>query len=179
MDFYWGMELYPRIFGWDVKMFTNCRAGMMFWAVGILCFAHKNAEVNGGTMKIGMAVNVALQLIYISKFFHWEMGYMCSMDIQHDRAGYYICWGCLVWVPSVYTSHSFYLAKHAPDLSLLVAFCIFYQEFYVFGLIMMRIISVQFFEQPMENVSFGDTSQKRLSQSILVVPLVKRRRACY
>lgn len=125
MDFYWGMELYPRIFGWDVKMFTNCRAGMMFWAVGILCFAHKNAEVNGGTMKIGMAVNVALQLIYISKFFHWEMGYMCSMDIQHDRAGYYICWGCLVWVPSVYTSHSFYLAKHAPDLSLLVAFCIF------------------------------------------------------
>ena len=20
-----GMELYPRIFGWDVKMFTNCR----------------------------------------------------------------------------------------------------------------------------------------------------------
>ena len=85
MDFYWGMELYPRIFGWDVKMFTNCRAGMMFWAVGILCFAHKNAEVNGGTMKIGMAVNVALQLIYISKFFHWEMGYMCSMDIQHDR----------------------------------------------------------------------------------------------
>lgn len=24
-DYYWGTELYPRIFGWDVKMFTNCR----------------------------------------------------------------------------------------------------------------------------------------------------------
>mmetsp|Transcript_26591 Transcript_26591/g.32220 ORF Transcript_26591/g.32220 Transcript_26591/m.32220 type:complete len:450 (+) Transcript_26591:89-1438(+) len=118
IDFYWGMELYPRIFGWDVKMFTNCRTGMMFWAVGILCFAAKNMEVNGGALMPGMAVNVAIQLIYITKFFHWEMGYMCSMDIQHDRAGYYICWGCLVWVPSVYTSTSFYLAEHAPELSI-------------------------------------------------------------
>lgn len=28
-----GTELYPRIFGWDVKVFTNCRFGMMFWAL--------------------------------------------------------------------------------------------------------------------------------------------------
>lgn len=131
IDFYWGMELHPRILGWDVKMFTNCRMGMMFWAVGILCFAHKNIELNHGVLQIGMAVNVALQLIYISKFFFWEMGYMCSMDIQHDRAGYYICWGCLVWVPSVYTSHSFYLAGNAPDISVLTAAAIF-----IFGFLM-------------------------------------------
>lgn len=124
-DFYWGMELYPRILGWDVKMFTNCRAGMMFWAIGILCFCDKNMQVHGGHLQLGMAVNVSLQLIYITKFFFWEMGYMCSMDIQHDRAGYYICWGCLVWVPAVYTSHSFYLAEHAPDLSWPVALVIF------------------------------------------------------
>jgi len=79
MDYYWGMELYPQIMGWDVKMVTNCRAGMMFWAVGILCFAHKNMELHDGTLQLGMAVNVALQLIYITKFFNWEMGYMCSM----------------------------------------------------------------------------------------------------
>ena len=53
------------------------------------------------------------------------MGYMCSMDIQHDRAGYYICWGCLVWVPAVYTSQAFYLTTNAPDLSLGVALAIF------------------------------------------------------
>lgn len=41
-------------------------------------------------------VSVVLQLTYITKFFHWEMGYMNSMDIQHDRAGFYLCWGCLV-----------------------------------------------------------------------------------
>lgn len=134
IDFYWGMELHPRILGWDVKMWTNCRMGMMFWAVGILCFAHKNMELNDGVLQIGMAVNVTLQLIYISKFFFWEMGYMCSMDIQHDRAGYYICWGCLVWVPSVYTSHSFYLAGNAPEISVLTAACIF-----IFGFFMIWI----------------------------------------
>ena len=42
----------------------------------------------------------------------WETGYWKSMDIQHDRAGYYICWGCLVWVPSLYTSHAMFLVKH-------------------------------------------------------------------
>jgi 7-dehydrocholesterol reductase len=31
MDFYWGIELYPRLSEWfDIKMFTNCRFGMMF-----------------------------------------------------------------------------------------------------------------------------------------------------
>jgi 7-dehydrocholesterol reductase len=47
------------------------------------------------------------------------------MDIQHDRAGYYLCWGCLVWVPAVYTSHSFYLAQHAPELPWGAALAIF------------------------------------------------------
>lgn len=27
-DYYWGTELYPRVFGFDVKVFTNCRFGM-------------------------------------------------------------------------------------------------------------------------------------------------------
>jgi 7-dehydrocholesterol reductase len=41
LDYYWGTELYPRIFGLDVKVFTNCRFGMMFWALGIISYAHK------------------------------------------------------------------------------------------------------------------------------------------
>ena len=124
-DFFWGMDLYPNILGWDVKMFTNCRAGMMFWVVGILCFAYKNQELNGGQMQLGMAVNVAIQMIYLTKFYYWEMGYMCSMDIQHDRAGYYLCWGCLVWVPAVYTSHTFYLVEHCPEWTPMGALALF------------------------------------------------------
>ena len=140
LDYYWGTELYPRVLGWDVKTFTNCRFGMMFWALGLLCYAHAQflkcaAAVRrrvraprarardtlrlvcddhpspglsrrNGHVSSSMAVSVALQLVYITKFFWWETGYWCSMDIQHDRAGYYICWGCLVWLPIIYTAHT-------------------------------------------------------------------------
>ena len=37
------------------------------------------------------------------------------MDIAHDRAGYYLCWGCLVWVPAIYTSPALYLTEHKLD----------------------------------------------------------------
>lgn len=56
------------------------------------------------------------------------------MDIQHDRAGYYICWGCLVWVPAVYTSQAFYLATNCPDISNTTAAII-----YVIGLVSIYI----------------------------------------
>ena len=118
IDFFWGTELYPRIFGWDVKQFTNCRFGMMFWQVGIICYAFKQYENLGGHVSSSMLVSVLLQSIYIAKFFWWETGYFCSMDIQHDRAGYYICWGCMMWVPSVYTIHTFFLVNHPVYLSM-------------------------------------------------------------
>lgn len=122
-DYYWGSELYPRILGWDIKMFTNCRFGMMSWGLVILSFAAKQNELYG--LSNSMIVAVALQFIYISKFFIWETGYLGSLDIMHDRAGYYICWGCLVWVPGVYTSPTMYLVNHPNHLSSAVAITIF------------------------------------------------------
>jgi 7-dehydrocholesterol reductase len=116
-DFYWGTELYPRVLGWDVKLFTNCRGGLMFWAVGILSYACKQRELYG-FLSDSMAVSVAIQLTYVAKFFWWEAGYMRTIDIMHDRAGYYLCWGCLVWVPSVYTSQAMFLVKNPIHLGL-------------------------------------------------------------
>ncbi len=118
-DYYWGTELYPRILGWDLKMFTNCRFGMMGWSVIILSFAAKQSAVYG--LSDSMLVALLLQLIYIFKFFYWETGYLRSLDIMHDRAGFYICWGCLVWVPSVYTSPILYLVNHPNHLGAVLA----------------------------------------------------------
>jgi len=115
VDYYWGTELYPRVFGWDVKLFTNCRFGMMFWALGIISYAHAQYQ-HIGYISNSILVSIALQLVYITKFFWWETGYLCSMDIQHDRAGYYICWGCLVWLPCIYTSQTYYMVTHPLDL---------------------------------------------------------------
>lgn len=94
-DFFWGSELYPRIFGWDVKLFTNCRFGMMSWALLNICYAWKQHEYYG-YISTSMAVSVALQLVYITKFFHWEMGYMRTLDIMHDRAGFMIVSNVLI-----------------------------------------------------------------------------------
>lgn len=75
----------PRIFGFDLKQFTNCRHALMLWPLIPLSFAAHMYE--RGALTNAMVVNVALQVVYCFKFFVWEAGYMASMDIAHDRAG--------------------------------------------------------------------------------------------
>ncbi|CAI7852165.1 unnamed protein product [Closterium sp. NIES-54] len=124
-DFFWGMELYPRIGKYfDIKTFTNCRFGMMSWALLAVTYAIKQLEASGRVAD-SMVVSVALMLVYISKFFYWESGYWSTMDIQHDRAGYYLCWGCMVWVPCIYTSPALYLVNHPLHLGTPVALAMF------------------------------------------------------
>ncbi|RDY04435.1 7-dehydrocholesterol reductase, partial [Mucuna pruriens] len=124
IDFYWGMDLYPRIGKYfDIKVFTNCRFGMMSWAVLALTYCIKQYEENGKVAD-SMLVNTTLMLVYVTKFFWWEAGYWNTMDIAHDRAGFYICWGCLVWVPSVYTSPGMYLVNHPVNLGTQLALSI-------------------------------------------------------
>ncbi|MDA0712522.1 MAG: 7-dehydrocholesterol reductase [bacterium] len=122
-DYYWGTELYPRIFGFDVKMFTNCRFGMMSWVLILLSCAAKQYELFG--LSDAMIVAVSLQFLYVAKFYWWETGYLSSLDIMHDRAGYYICWGCLVWVPGFYTSPTLYLVQHPNNLGWPLALALF------------------------------------------------------
>ncbi|KAL8561733.1 hypothetical protein ACOMHN_026016 [Nucella lapillus] len=115
-DYYWGTELYPRVLGFDVKVFTNCRFGMTVWPLLVCVFALKSYELHG--LVDSMLVSALLQMVYFTKFFWWEAGYMCTIDIMVDRAGYYICWGCLVFVPGFYTSVSLYLVNHPNVLGL-------------------------------------------------------------
>lgn len=118
-DYYWGTELFPKLGNVSLKMFINCRLGLMSWPLILLSFAAKQYELYG--FSNAMIVAVVLQLIYITKFFIWETGYLASLDIMHDRAGYYICWGCLVWVPGIYTSPTLYLVQHPNHLPLWLA----------------------------------------------------------
>ncbi|ARH00674.1 7-dehydrocholesterol reductase [Legionella micdadei] len=115
-DYYWGVELYPQAFGWHIKQLITCRLGMMSWGLLLISYCAKQAELTG--LANSMVISVSLQGIYIAKFFLWEKGYLRSLDIMHDRAGFYICWGCLVWVPCIYTSPSMFLVLHPVHLSL-------------------------------------------------------------
>lgn len=114
-EFYRGMELHPRIFGVDVKQLTNCRFGLLAWELLVVTFFLAGWQRNG--FSLAHLVCVVLQTIYLAKFYWWETGYFNTLDIILDRAGYYICWGCLVFVPSLYTFSSYYLVANPPLVS--------------------------------------------------------------
>jgi len=123
-DYYWGTELHPEVLGVNLKQLLNCRFGMMGWPVIIVSFAAKQAELRHGWPGTAMLVCVGLQLVYIFKFFYWESGYFTSLDIMHDRFGYYICWGVMCWVPAVYTLPAQFLVMSPVTISVPYAvFC--------------------------------------------------------
>ena len=97
---------------------------MVFWPLSTISYAFAQYE-RYGYVADSMWVNMVLQLIYCTKFFMWETGYLASMDIQHDRAGYYLCWGCMCFLQTLYTSHTFYLTEHPVMLGTPLALAIF------------------------------------------------------
>jgi 7-dehydrocholesterol reductase len=118
-DYYWGTELYPQVWSWHLKQFIASRFGMMSWGLFLIAYCVKQAEL--GELSNSMLISVILQFLYLAKFFVWETGYLGSLDMMHDRAGFYICWGCMVWVPCIYTSPSMYLVLHPIQLSFWLA----------------------------------------------------------
>jgi 7-dehydrocholesterol reductase len=73
-DIFWGTELYPRVLGIDIKQLTNCRFGMVYWAVATISCSAAAADRNGGVLPLTNLTSSVLQLIYIFKFFWWETG---------------------------------------------------------------------------------------------------------
>ena len=123
-DYYWGTELYPRIGGVDVKKFVNCRFAMTYWQLAGVSFAYRSYTLHGA-VDPAIVLCALSQYLYLVKFFVWEIGYMRSIDIIVDRAGFYETWGCLVWVPSVYTFHTRLLVTSTSGLSWPAALLIF------------------------------------------------------
>lgn len=115
-DFYVGIEHHARVLGFDVKQITNSRFGMAWWPIANVSTLFYQLEEFGKIDNI-LAAAVAVHVVYMLKFFFWEKGYFHSMDMQYDRCGYYLCWGCLVWVPSLYNLPNRYAASHPLFLS--------------------------------------------------------------
>ena len=119
-------QLYPRVFGVDIKRFINCRFSMTYWMIAGFSFAYRAYTLTGGKgWDYALCLSALSQGLYLVKFFEWEIGYMRSIDIIVDRAGWEIQWGCLVWVPSIYTLHSRFLVLHPSGFSQLTAGLIF------------------------------------------------------
>ena len=121
-DFYWGVELHPQLTNrLNLKQYVNCRLAMMGWAVLVACMVVAQMGSPLGRPGTAILVSAILQLTYIFKFFWWEDGYFGSLDIMHDRFGFYICWGILAWLPGIYPVATIYLVPKAYDLHPAVA----------------------------------------------------------
>ena len=88
---------------------------MLGWALLVLNFAIASIQRNG--FNFGPLANAVLINLYLLKFFYWETGYFNTLDITLDRAGYYLCWGCLVWVQIFYTYSGYFLVDNPATLS--------------------------------------------------------------
>lgn len=119
-DYFWGTELHPRWRNFDFKQFANCRLGMMGWSLIVLSFAARQRALDGRVAG-SMLVAVALQMIYVARFFWTEHWYFSTLDVMHDRFGFYLCWGVTTWLPVVYTSQALYLVRHPIQLGVLPA----------------------------------------------------------
>ena len=110
-DFFQGIDLHPRLLGMNLKQLINCRVSMMGWSVTFIAFLIAQHD-RTGVVSTSMMASVGVLVVYLFKFFWWEGGYFHSLDIMHDRFGYYICWGVLVWVPAVYCLPALWLVDH-------------------------------------------------------------------
>jgi protein-S-isoprenylcysteine O-methyltransferase Ste14 len=118
--FVMGTELNPRIGSFDLKFFCESRPGLILWvALDASCAAKQYAL--HGTVTTPMLLVNAFQFLYVADYFFHEDAILTTWDIRHERFGWMLCWGCLVWVPFVYSIQAYYLVTHTHELPVLAA----------------------------------------------------------
>lgn len=118
-NFFVGIELHPELFGQQIKVFTNCRFGMTLWLLLLInCLLTRPSP--------HVIVSGVIMAAYLIKFFYWETGYYTTLDIVHDRCGYYICYGCIAFLPLVYINPVYYQVYHdgLTNLPVLTVICL-------------------------------------------------------
>ncbi|HXJ78711.1 MAG TPA: DUF1295 domain-containing protein [Candidatus Methylomirabilis sp.] len=114
-DFFMGTSLNPRIRGFDLKLFCEARPGLILWILINASIAAKQRELHGSLSTAMILVN-AFHFLYIVDYFFNEEAVLTTMDIRHEKFGWMLCWGDLVWVPFTYTLQAQYLAHHPHSL---------------------------------------------------------------
>ncbi|KAK1907883.1 hypothetical protein P3342_006213, partial [Pyrenophora teres f. teres] len=114
-DFYMGIEHNPRIGNdFDLKLFIIGRLGMISWTlidISNIAYQYQTHHV----ITPSLVLVTILHGIYVVDFFIHEDWYLRTIDIAHDHFGFYLAWGCIVWVPSTYTLQAQYLG-HFPTV---------------------------------------------------------------
>ena len=116
-DYFLGTSLNPRPGGFDVKFFCESRPGLILWIAFNLSLAAKQYQLHGSVTTAMILVN-AFQFLYVADYFFHEEAILTTWDIKHEKFGWMLCWGDLVWVPFTYTVQAYYLVTHPHALPL-------------------------------------------------------------
>jgi protein-S-isoprenylcysteine O-methyltransferase Ste14 len=110
-----GTELNPRIGWFDLKLFFEARPGLIGWIAIDLSLAAKQHELLGA-VTTPMILVCVFQAWYVTDYFWNERAILTTWDIRHEKFGWMLCWGDLVWVPFTYTLQAQYLVTHGHEL---------------------------------------------------------------
>jgi protein-S-isoprenylcysteine O-methyltransferase Ste14 len=114
-DYFMGTALNPRIGSLDIKLFCEARPGMIFWLLINFSIAAKQYLLHGA-VTVPMWLVVGFQTFYLFDYFIHEEAILTTWDIKHEKFGWMLCWGDLVWLPFTYTLQAQYLLNHTHDL---------------------------------------------------------------
>ena len=116
-DYFIGVELNPRLGeSFDLKLFHNGRPGILAWTLIDISYAAAQYR-DLGHISNSMWIVMLLHFIYVLDFFVNEDWYLRTIDVCHDHFGFYLGYGCMAAVPSIYTIQCQYLARYPVDLS--------------------------------------------------------------
>lgn len=116
-DFFTGVVLNPRIGSLDLKFFCESRPGLILWVLIDLSLAAKQIELHG-RLSAPMLLVCIFHFFYVADYFLHEDAILSTWDIRHERFGFMLSWGCLVWVPFTFSLQAQYLVTHGHDLPL-------------------------------------------------------------
>ncbi len=111
--YFLGATLNPRTGDFDWKFFSESRPGMILWILADASAAAAQ-RAHFGYVSPGMWLVCAFQLLYVTDYFVFEDAILSTWDIRHEPFGFMLGWGCLVWIPFMFSLQAVYLANH-PD----------------------------------------------------------------
>ena len=114
-DYFMGTALNPRVRRFDFKLFCEARPGLNLWVLINFSIAAKQWQLYH-TVSTPMMLVCAFHFFYIMDYYFHEEAILTTWDIKHEKFGWMLCWGDLVWVPFTYTLQAQYLLSHPREL---------------------------------------------------------------
>jgi 7-dehydrocholesterol reductase len=123
--FFLGRHLVPLVGQMDLKFFWVGRVGMGLWfIVAFRWFMLMLCNYVSFSQLFASFVAMILTTAYIYDFYSNEHWYTQTIDMIHDRFGFMMAWGSVVWMPFVYSFVMYQISIQPPTSIAISLFCL-------------------------------------------------------